>query len=113
MDAVEAKTSSTDNSTVLNSPLTIKNTTRVEELATDVAKINLKISQLAEELQKKDAGSADFNSTVANNWFKSKFKAFLQAPEARLYIKELIETKLMSFQVHFTLHDKFLNNLFR
>ena len=104
---VESKSTS-DVQPPLNSPMVIKNATRIEELATDVAKINLRISKLANDLESRTSATGDINSTAMNNWFKTKFTALQQAPESRLYLKELMDAKLLSLQVNY-LHMQVLN----
>ena len=86
------------------SSLSTSNATKIESLATDIAKLNLELFQLKDQLDQsntssKDEGKIVLNSAEMNNWFKTKFDAHLKTPESRSYIKEMAESKIRSTQV--------------
>ena len=80
--------------------IALNNGVKIEGLQKEIEKLKLEIVQLKDESA--SGSKLDLNSNNTNKWYKTKFTSNLEAPEARRYIKDLIDTKLASFQVIFS-----------
>ena len=108
LDQVSSRVSLVESNTVGNdqpvpvSTMATSNFGKIESLTTEMARVNLKLTELENQLQNVPSSSRerlDLNSQSTLNWFKTKFLAHLKSPESRLYIKELAESKILSTQV--------------
>ena len=95
-------------SSVNSNRASVTNATRIEQLATDVARVQLAVSELRDRQQQlQDSSSSsragfDLNATTTGDWFKNKFNAHLKSPESRSYLKDVAESKIRATQVRFS-----------
>ena len=72
------------------------NALRLEAMARDLEQVKLEVAQL--KLAKMSV-KMDFKSDELNDWFCTKFHAFLEAPRGRKMINDTVETKICTHKV--------------
>ena len=117
LGAVESKSQvNLASSSSVSSQATVTNATKIEQLAADIARVQLSVSEIREQqqlLQRNQEAVAqptksgfDLNSSSTGDWFKNKFNAHLKSPESRSYLKDVAESKIRATQVIFFLSRK-------
>ena len=73
--------------------MAVNNAIKIEGIQRELEQLKTQLVQVKSEAQ------LDLNSSNTARWFKTKFESNLQCPESRRYLKDTIDSKLMSFQV--------------
>ena len=77
-----------------NESMAINNVIKIEGIQKDLEQLKTQLAQVKADAQ------LDLHSTNTARWFKTKFESNLQCPESRRYIKDTVDSKLLSFQVN-------------
>ena len=85
--------------------IAVNNVVKIEKLESEIEKLKLEVVRLKDENE--TSSKLDLNSNNTARWYKTKFQSHLEAPESRRYIKDLLDTKLASFQVSFSFINLF------
>ena len=73
--------------------MAVNNVIKIEGIQKELEQIKTQLAEL------KSSGQIDLHSSNTARWFKTKFESNLQCPESRRYLKDTIDSKLLSFQV--------------
>ena len=96
---VESKLSNleTANSSCGAEAIAVNNIVKIETLQKEVELLKTEMAKRAEALSQ--SSKLELNSNNVARWYKTKFESNLQSPESRRYLKDMLDTKLASFQV--------------
>ena len=77
--------------------IALNNVIKIETLQKEIELLKTEIAKIKDESTSNS--KLDLNSNNTARWYKTKFESNLQSPESRRYLKDLLDTKLASFQV--------------
>ena len=77
--------------------IAVNNVIKIETLQKEIEILKTEMAKLKDSSSQ--APKLELNSNNVARWFKTKFESTLQAPESRRYLKDMLDSKLASFQV--------------